>query len=165
VREAILCAPVPPPPGNFMFDPTVITDDMTERQKFEIHRKNPACATCHALFDPIGIAIENYDPIGQYRTTDKNKPIDPSGKIPLADGTTMVSFSNYVDLLTQLSTRSDVYDCFTSQYLEYSMGRRADQLDGCDAEATAKAFGASGYKIDDLVVSVVGLPSFVTRRN
>jgi hypothetical protein len=165
IREAILCAPVPPPPGNFMFDPTVITDDMTERQKFEIHRKNPACATCHSLFDPIGIAIENYDPIGQYRTTDKGKTIDPSGKIPLADGVTTVNFSNYVDLLTQLSARPDVYDCFASQYLEYATGRRPEQLDACDAQTAAKAFGASGYKIDELLLAVVGLPSFVTRRN
>jgi hypothetical protein len=164
-REGVLCAPVPPPPGNFMFDPTVITDDMTERQKFEVHRKNPACATCHALFDPIGIAIENYDPIGQYRTMDKGKVIDPSGKIPLADGKTIVTFTDYVDLLTQLSQKEDVYDCFSSQYLEYSTGRTSDQLDACDAQATAKAFGASGYKIDQLVLTVVGLPSFVTRRN
>jgi hypothetical protein len=165
IRESVLCAPVPPPPGNFMFDPAVITDDMTERQKFEIHRKNPACAACHALFDPIGIAIQNYDPIGQYRTMDKGKPIDPSGQIPLADGTTIVKFSDYVDLLTQLSARSDVYDCFASQYLEYSMGRTADELDACDVQATAKAFGTSGYRIDDLVLAVVGLPTFVTRRN
>jgi hypothetical protein len=148
-----------------MFDPTVITDDMTERQKFEVHRKNPACATCHALFDPIGIAIENYDPIGQYRTTDKGKTIDPSGKIPLADGVTMVTFTDYVDLLTQLAARPDVYDCFASQYLEYATGRRADQLDACDAQAAAKAFGASGYKIDDLLMAIVALPSFVARRN
>jgi hypothetical protein len=164
-REAIMCAPVPAPPGNFMFDPTVITDDMTERQKFEVHRKNPACATCHALFDPIGIAVENYDPIGRYRTMDKGKVIDPSGKIPLADGMTMVTFTNYVDLLTQLSERPDVYNCFASQYLEYATGRRPEQLDLCDAQTAAKAFGASGYKIEDLLLAVVGLPSFVTRRN
>ena len=54
---------------------------------------------------------------------------------------------------------------FASQYLEYSTGKRADQLDGCDAQAAAKAFGASGYKIDDLVLAVVGMPSFITRRN
>jgi hypothetical protein len=166
VRETIMCAKVPDPPGNFMFDPSVITDDMTERQKFEVHRKNPACATCHSLFDPIGIALENYDPIGQYRTIDKGKTIDPSGTIPLPpDGATSLTFSNYVDLLKQLSSRPETYDCFSFQYLEYAMGKRFEQLDGCDAQAAAKAFAASGYKIDELIVAVVGLPGFAARRN
>ena len=81
IREEILCSPVPPPPGDFKFDEKIITEDMTAREKFEEHAKNPACGGCHELFDGLGFALENYDAIGQYRTTEKGKTIDPSGVI------------------------------------------------------------------------------------
>jgi hypothetical protein len=164
-RQTMMCDAVPPPPGNFKFDPAVITPDMTEREKFEVHRKNPACASCHGLFDPIGIALENYDPIGRYRTMDKGKPIDPSGAIPLPNGTTSVTFPNYVDLINQLSALPEIYDCFSSQYLEYATGRRPEQVDTCDAQAVAKAFAASGYKLDELLVAIVTSPGFAVRKN
>ncbi len=165
IRQMILCGAVPPPPGNFKFDPSVITDDMTEREKFEIHRRSPVCATCHALFDPLGIAMENYDPIGRYRATDKGKTIDASGTIPLADNATMVTFTDYVNLIDQLAAGSDVYDCFSSQYLQYATGRKLEQIDGCDAEAVAKAFRASAYRLDELVLGIIMSPGFATRRN
>jgi hypothetical protein len=164
-RETIMCAAVPPPPQMFVFDQTVITPDMTEREKFEVHRRNPACATCHALFDPIGIALENYDPIGQHRTTDRGKTIDPSGKIPLWREGDVLTFSNYVDMLTQLSARPETYDCFSSQYFQYATGRKLAEMDPCDTQAVAKAFASSSYKIDELVLAVISSPGFAARRN
>ena len=165
VRETIMCAEVPPPPQMFVFDPTVITPDMTEREKFEAHRKNPACATCHALFDPIGIALENYDPTGQFRTTDRGKAIDPSGTIPLWREGDTLTFSNYVDMLTQLSATPEVYDCFSSQFFQYATGRKLAQIDPCDMQTVAKSFAASSYKLDELVLAVISSPGFAARRN
>jgi hypothetical protein len=162
LREQVLCAPVPPPPGDFKFDEKVITDDMTAREKFAVHSKNPACASCHALFDVIGFALENYDAIGQFRTKDKGKPIDPSGVLPLPSGGEL-RFTSFVDMLDQIAAGPDVYGCFASQYLQYLSGKV--RLDDCEREEITRAFVASGYKLDELAMAIVTSPRFITRRN
>jgi Protein of unknown function (DUF1592)/Protein of unknown function (DUF1588)/Protein of unknown function (DUF1585)/Protein of unknown function (DUF1595)/Protein of unknown function (DUF1587) len=163
VRETFLCAAVDPPPAAFVFDPSKITDDMTGREKFDIHAKNPACAGCHNLFDGIGFAMEQYDGIGKYRTTDKGKMIDPSGTLPMLDGST-IKFANFVELVDKLSATPDVYDCFSSQYFMYALGRKPEQVDGCEVAGIATQFAGSGYKLDALMLAIIGSPSFRTRR-
>lgn len=162
LREAVLCAPVPPPPGDFKFNEKVITDDMTAREKFMEHAKNPACASCHALFDVIGFALENYDAAGQWRTKDKNKTIDASGTLPLPSGGE-IHFDNFVDMIDQFAKGQDTYDCFAQQYLQYLSGKVS--LDNCERAEIAKAFKDSGYKLDELALAIVTSPRFVTRRN
>jgi hypothetical protein len=161
-REEILCAPVPPPPADFKFDEKIITEDMTAREKFEVHAKNPACGGCHKLFDGLGFALENYDAIGQYRTTEKGKTIDASGVIE-APGGGELRFKNFVDLMDQLSARKDVYDCFASQYLQYVTGRV--ELPECERQAVARAFIDSGNQLPALITAIVSAPSFVGRKN
>jgi hypothetical protein len=162
IREEILCDDVPPPPGEFKFDEKVITDDMTAREKFTEHAKNPACAACHRLFDTIGFALENYDAIGAYRKTDKNKTIDPSGALTLPSGAD-IKFTNLVDLVNQLADGPDTYACFASQYTQYATGRV--KLDECERDNMVRAFKASGYKVDALIMALVGSPGFVNRKN
>jgi hypothetical protein len=162
LREQVLCAPVPPPPGDFKFNDKVITDDMTAREKFTIHAQNPACASCHALFDVIGFALESYDAVGQYRTSDKGKPIDPSGMLALPSGGEL-RFASFVDLVDQLARGPDVYACFASQYLQYISGKV--RLDDCEREEIARAFSAGGDRLDALALAILTSPRFVTRRN
>jgi hypothetical protein len=162
LREQILCAAVPPPPGVFKFDEKKITDDMTAREKFMEHAKNPACSSCHALFDIIGFAMENYDAVGQYRKTDKGKMIDPTGVLPLPSGGDL-QFTNFVDLVDQLSKGTDVYDCFAGQYLQYLSGQV--KVDDCARAEIAKTFAGVGYRLDELALAVVTSPRFVTRKN
>jgi Protein of unknown function (DUF1592)/Protein of unknown function (DUF1588)/Protein of unknown function (DUF1595)/Protein of unknown function (DUF1587)/Protein of unknown function (DUF1585) len=164
VREEVLCQDVPPPPDEFKFDPSKITDDMTGREKLTAHAKNPFCARCHALFDGIGFALESYDAVGQWRDTDKGKPIDPTGKLPFPDGSEL-HFRNFVDLVDQLTTRPEPYACFAGRYLAYATGRRLDQIPACEQHAVLAAFNQSGHRIDTLVMAVIGTPGFVTRRN
>ena len=162
IRESVLCAQVPPPPGDFKFDEKVITDDMTAREKLTEHAKNPACSSCHALFDVIGFALENYDAAGQYRTKDKNKDIDPSGVLPLPSGGD-IRFTNFVDMVEQIAKGPDAYSCFASQYLQYLSGQV--KLDDCQRAEIARTFAASGYRLDELALAIVTSPGFVTRRN
>jgi hypothetical protein len=164
-REEILCNSVPPPdPAKAVFDPTKVRPDMTNRERLEAHTTNPACFACHQLFDGLGFAMENYDPIGQFRTTDKGKTIDPTGEIPLPSGPT-IKFKNFIDLVDQLSKSTDLYDCFSSQYLSYSTGRAADSIAPCERKLVTDEFVKSDYKIDTLVMSVVKSPSFMARKN
>jgi hypothetical protein len=154
---------VPPPPGEFKFTDPMITDDMTQREKLTIHAVNPSCASCHKLFDGIGFAMENYDPVGHYRTMDRTKAIDPTGTLPLAKGE--LHFANFVDLVDQISKLPDPYDCFATQYLKYSTGRETAQVSTCEREPLARAFADSGYKVDALVLAVINSPGFAARKN
>jgi hypothetical protein len=163
-REEMLCDHVPPPnPQDAMFDLKKITPDMTGREKFIAHSTNPTCKACHQLFDGLGFAMEAYDPIGRFRTMDKNKMIDPSGSVPI--GGTTLSFTNFIDLVDQLSKTPSLYGCFSSQYLMYATGRAPDQVNVCEKQLVADEFARSGYKIDALVMSVVNSPSFMARKN
>jgi hypothetical protein len=162
VREEVLCAEVPPPPDNFMFDETKITEDMTGREKLTAHAKNPFCANCHALFDGIGFALESYDAVGRYRTTDKDKPIDPTGNLPLP-GRPPLHFETFVDLVDQIARLPEPYTCFATRYLGYATGRHA--AGACEGGRVVEAFRASGYRLDTLVMSVIDSPGFSRRRN
>ncbi len=85
--ENILAAPPPAPPPNVPSLESSNKDGkpLSVRQMLEMHRANPACASCHARMDPLGLSLENFDAIGQWRTTDAGHPIDASGV--LLDGT------------------------------------------------------------------------------
>jgi hypothetical protein len=161
VREEVLCFEVPPPPDDFKFDETKITEDMTGREKLSAHAKNPFCASCHALFDGIGFALENYDAVGRFRTTDKDKPIDPTGALPLP-GREPLHFASFVDLVDQIAGLPEPYDCFASRYLGYATGRAAGGT--CERDKVLRAFRASGYRLDVLVMAVIDSPGFVARR-
>jgi hypothetical protein len=163
VREDVLCFEVPPPPDEFKFDETKITDDMTGREKLTAHARNPFCASCHALFDGIGFALENYDAVGRFRTTDKDKPIDPSGKLPLP-GREPLQFASFVELVDQLARLPEPYACFASHYLGYATGRGGGG-GACERDRVVGAFRESGYRLDALVMAVIESPSFVRRRN
>jgi hypothetical protein len=162
IREEVLCNDVPPPPAEFKFDEKFITEDMTAREKFTEHSKNPACKACHALFDTLGFALENYDAVGRWRTTEKGKMIDPTGTITLPSGGQM-TFKNFVDMIDQLGKGNDASDCFASQFVQYVSGRV--KLDDCDRANAIGAFRASGYKLDALVAAIVKSSSFVSRSN
>jgi hypothetical protein len=145
-----------------MFTDPKITEDMTAREKLQVHAENPACAVCHQLFDAIGFAMENYDPVGQFRTTEKGKKIDPSGTTPLP-GNRELKFANFVDLVGQMAELPEPYDCFATRYLEYATGRHG--VSQCEREPLARLFQESGHKVDALVLAVIGSPGFLARKN
>jgi Protein of unknown function (DUF1592)/Protein of unknown function (DUF1588)/Protein of unknown function (DUF1595)/Protein of unknown function (DUF1585)/Protein of unknown function (DUF1587) len=164
VRGALLCDATPPPPANFKFDPSQITPDMTERQKFLVHTKSSTCAACHDMFDGIGFALEQYDPIGRFRTIEQGKTIDPSGTVPLPSGKTL-EFANFIDMMNQVAASPDFGRCYASQYLRYATGRETSAVGDCELQKLTEAVGAAGNTIDSLPAAVAALPSFITRQN
>jgi hypothetical protein len=165
-RTEVLCAPVPAPPPNVVPEANFADETATGREKFAAHTQ-PACAGCHQLFDGIGFAMESYDAIGRYRTTDRGKPIDPSGAIPLPsrdnDPNRLLTFADYSDLLSKLSNEPDVYDCFASQYLTYATGRALSELDACERRALGTEFAEQGYGIEALILGLLGSKQFTER--
>jgi hypothetical protein len=164
-RGDILCDHIPPPPNPALavFGPMSSGPNMTNRERLLAHVQTPACAGCHNFFDPIGFAMENYDPIGRYRAMDKGKTIDGSGSIPL--GTGQVTFKNFIDFIDQLSKTPELYACFSTQYFSFATGRNFDEINSCERKAITDDFVKSGYKVDKLVLSVVNSPSFTARQN
>jgi hypothetical protein len=164
VRGALLCDASPPPPAAFTFDPTQITPTMTGRQKFLVHTKSSTCAACHNLFDGIGFALEDYDPIGRFRTTDQGQTIDPSGSVPLPSGQ-MLQFANVIDLMKQVASSPDFSRCYASQYLRYATGRVSSEVSTCELDTLATAVRTAGNTLDSLPAAIAALPTFTMRQN
>src|SRR5262249_61087509 len=84
ILENLLNTPPPPPPPNVpeLKEAKDKPLEGTLRQRMEQHRANPACAVCHSQMDALGFGLENYDPIGVWRTKDGESQIDPSGTLP-----------------------------------------------------------------------------------
>jgi hypothetical protein len=90
------------------------------RARMEVHRQNPACATCHQRMDPLGFALENFDAIGKWRTTDGSAVIDASGVLP--DGTKFAGPDEFRRAL--MAHRDEFVRAFTEKFLTYAFARR-----------------------------------------
>jgi len=159
VREALFCsAPLLPPadvPPEPKFDPMA-----SAKERSEAHRKDPACASCHELFDPIGFAFEVYDAAGRYRTSDGAGPID--SKVTLThtaqlDGKTA---ANAVELARLLAGADEVRDCVARQWLRFGLGRDDAKDDEPSLAAAVKAFKAGGAQLPALLVSIARSDAF-----
>ena len=154
ILENLLAAPVPaPPPGvetNIDGDGTqVITTSV--RQRLEVHRKNPSCAACHNMMDPVGFALENFNAIGAWRERDGDSTIDASGT--LVDGTKIVGPE---DLTTALMSKSDLFVTNVSEKLmTYALGRGVDYHDMPAVRAIVRQAEHEDLKFSALILGVV----------
>jgi len=154
ILENLLGAPVPnPPPGvetNLDKSVGVVTAPTSLRQRLERHRQNPACASCHAVMDPIGFALENYDLIGKWRDTDGGVPVNATGT--LFDGTPL---DGPESLRRALDGRRDAFVRNTTEkLLTYALGRRVEWFDMPAVRAIA-AGASPDYRFSSLVVGIV----------
>lgn len=154
ILENLLAAPVPaPPPGvetNIDGDGTqVITASV--RQRLEAHRRNPSCASCHNVMDPVGFALENFNAIGAWREHDGDSTIDASGV--LVDGTKIVGPE---DLTTALMSRSDLFVTnVVEKLMTYALGRPVDYHDMPAVRAIVKQARREDLRFSALMQGVV----------
>ncbi|WP_437874320.1 DUF1592 domain-containing protein [Sorangium sp. So ce513] len=158
MREALMCTTVPPPPGNVALElPEPPADKpLTKRQRLELHRTAPACAGCHGLMDPLGLPLETFDAVGQYRTTDHGLPIDPSGEFNGED------VADARDLGMTISSSDAVARCLVRKYYTYAAGHEERPVDRSVVDALAASFAASGFNLRELVLDVVTNEAFST---
>jgi hypothetical protein len=97
----------------------------TMRQQMELHRKDEPCRSCHKIMDPIGLSLENFDGIGQYRTLDDGSPIDPSGQ--LVDGTKLNGIAELRGALVKYSPQ--FVRVVTEKLMIYALGRGTEYYD------------------------------------
>jgi hypothetical protein len=159
LSEVVLGKTPPPPPANVpaIEPPTPQSPKATLRQKIEAHRNDANCAACHAKIDPLGLAWDNYDAIGQWRTREKvvagvgqDPLIDPAGAMP--DGRAFKDANEFKQRL--LEDRDKVARAFIEHLCTYGLRRALafDDQDGIKAiQAEAKK---SDYRIKDLVRAV-----------
>ncbi len=151
ILENLLNTPPPPAPPNVPeLDKGKLSG--TLRERMEQHRANPACAACHNMMDPLGIALENFDAVGQWRTRDGRDEIDASGKLP--DGT---SFNGIEDLRNILSKeRSDQFvRCLAEKMLVYATGRGMEYYDKCAIDEITAELKRNGNKFAYLIAAII----------
>jgi hypothetical protein len=133
------------------------TTGATARERFSKHSSQAVCRSCHQFLDPIGFALENFDPVGQYRTEENGVTIDASGTIPGTDA----PVENAVDLARWLADASDAQSCFASHWLEFAQGRTLGGADECTRTAVNTAFEESGYDVKEMLVSLTQTDAFL----
>ena len=151
--------PSPPPPDVEPFDPDT-RGAISLRDQLEKHRSNPACYECHRKIDPLGFALETFDPIGRWRDSYKDKlPINASGK--LADGSSFSSISEYRDIL--LDREDQITRAITSKLLSLATGRRMEAGDRRELDLIVAAQRDDGSGFKDLMEAMVLSPIFQTK--
>jgi len=146
VEEEVLCQNLPDPIPDIP-DLPPLRDGLSTRGRLEAHRALPACAVCHTLFDPIGMAFENFDSIGRWRTVDQKVPVDSSGEVKQGldiDG----KFANGMELLARFGKSNNVRDCMARRWFEYAVSRDLDAGETCAIEPLKARFRTSGDLLD-----------------
>jgi hypothetical protein len=162
VLDNLLGTPPPPAPPNV---PKLADDNHgplvgTLRQRMEQHRKDPACASCHARMDPLGFGLENFDATGGWRTKDGDSAVDASGVLP-----GNVSFTGPAQLKNILKTKKTLFvHCLTEKMMTYALGRGIEHYDRCNIDAMVKTVAQSDYKFSALVDAIVESEPFRKRR-
>ena len=166
VMEVILGAPPPPPPPGVpsLEETEGSTEEglvLTTRDRMEIHRSNPTCNACHRYMDPLGLALDNFDVVGKWRTRENGMPLDTRGE--LYDGTLV---SGPEDLLSALVEKRSIpiLRNFTANLMTYALGRRVEYFDMPTVRRIVSVAEASDYDIASFVLGVVSSPAFQMRR-
>jgi len=151
VLDNLLCAPPPDPPADVdTFLETEETEGQSLREKLERHRADPACAACHDLMDPIGFGMENFDPIGRFRTEDRDdNPIDSTGTLP--DGTDFAGVSELSGILHQDERYTT---CVTEKVLTFALGRSLQAEDRCFVEQIVQASNEVDAPLREIILQV-----------
>jgi hypothetical protein len=160
VLNKLLCRKFALPTDPAILAMVQVPDDTTgatARERFSKHSSQAVCRGCHQFLDPIGFALENFDPVGQYRTQENGVPIDASGTIPGSDE----PITGGVDLALWLADESDTQSCFTSHWLQFAHGRTLRSEDACTRETVNNAFEESGYNVKEMLLALTQTDSFL----
>lgn len=156
LRELFLCHTIPDPPGDVDF--TQFQDPnnplKTVRDRLRAHATNPVCSGCHSMMDPLGLSMENFDAVGQYRTKENGTPIDASGVFEKK------TFTDMTGLAKVLSQSPSLSKCAAQRVYEYGTGRPVAPGEREWLAYTTQRFTADGYKFTSLIRAVATSSAF-----
>jgi hypothetical protein len=162
ILSQLLCHDIPPPPADVPQEPAAAAGT-SRRERLAAHRVQPICKGCHDLMDPLGLALESFDGVGHYRTTDNGAPIDPSGL--LSDGS---SFKTPQELAGIIARDPALPRCVAQHLFTYGLGRGprpSSDFDTATVDATNKSFTDAGQLFPKLVEALVLSDAFRKRED
>ena len=160
LQNLLGAAPPPPPPDIPELDETSGNVATSLRERLEQHRADPNCAVCHSRMDPLGFALENFDPIGVWRQRDGAHLINASGTLPNGD-----TIRGATELKAVLMQRKEQFvRCLVEKMLIYALGRGLEYYDYCTVSAICEHVSQSNYRFFSMVQAIVNSNAFQMRR-
>jgi len=160
VAEGFLCADIPREP-SVPAVPEPLPPNTTTRERYAQGVASPACATCHAMFDPLGFAFEAYDAAGLYRDSENGVPVDATGTLLTTD--VAGDFDGALELSERLAGSADARRCFVQQWFAFAHGRAATPADACFLDTLEGDFVDAGTNLKELLVALVRNDAFLHR--
>ena len=164
IMESVLGVAPPPPPANVPpLEEKKGADDAPKsmRERMAAHRSNPVCAGCHAMIDPLGFALENFDQAGRWRTVDAStRPVDVTGTFP--DGTPFRTLGEFKSALAKRPER--FVAALTDRLMTYALGRGLEPSDMPTVRAIVREAAPMNYRFSSLVLGIVKSAPFQMRR-
>ena len=161
ILDNVMGVPPPPPPANVpaLDDVKMAKRNASVRERLAEHRKNPTCAGCHRLTDPVGFALENYDAVGRWRTLEAGGPIDPSGT--LFDGT---DFRGVAGLQDAILRRPELFvTTLAEKLMIFAIGRGVAYYDAPAFRKIVRDASAQDYRFSSIVMGIVNSTPFRMR--
>jgi hypothetical protein len=162
ILDNVMGVPPPPPPANVpaLDDVKTVKRNAPIRERLAEHRKNPTCAGCHRLTDPVGFALENYDAVGRWRTMESGEPIDASGT--LFDGT---AFRGVEGLQKAILNRPELFvSTLSEKLLTFAIGRGVAYYDAPALRKIVREASAQDYRFSSIVMGIVNSTPFRMRK-
>lgn len=152
--------PPPPPPDVPSLDDNTVSAALPMRARLAEHRKNPSCASCHNVMDPVGFALENFDAVGRFRSVEDHHPIDASGGLP--DGST---FEGVAALERGLLQRPELFAATLSEkLLTFALGRGIESYDAPAIREIVRRAQAEEFRFSALILGIVNSTPFQMRK-
>lgn len=158
ILHNLLCTEVPLPPAELAdkVKPPEPYSAPTGRDRYSAHSRDPLCAGCHAILDPPGFALENFDAVGQWRDQENAVTIDASGELSL-----LGAFNGPAEFVHQLAQNERTHQCFVHQWLTFAYGRSLDSGDTCNEQKVVSTFANSGHQVRQLLIDVTQSDGFL----
>ncbi|HZO85802.1 MAG TPA: DUF1592 domain-containing protein [Verrucomicrobiae bacterium] len=162
VLANLLGTPPPPPlPDVPALRDNTVAANLSVRERLAEHRANAACATCHDMIDPVGFALENFDAVGRWRTTEEGKAVDASGGLP--DGR---KFGSVSGLEEGLLNRPEIFvGTFTEKLLTFALGRGVEYYDGPAIRKIVREAQGADYRFSSIIVGITKSTPFTMRKS
>jgi hypothetical protein len=168
VRERVLCQTPPPPPASVVPDPAQIQmagDNATAKENYDFFAMTHAsCNSCHTFFQPLGLAFENYDATGKYRTAyPSGKPILTTGKLTYA-GDATGDYTNVADMAQKLGNSDMAGYCMAQQFAQFAFGRSVSlDQEACTIKSMGDFVTGKGGQVRELLASFAAAPTVYKR--
>jgi hypothetical protein len=157
IREILMCEEVPAPPANVNFAVVQDVDNpvlRTTRERVNAHLNDEECASCHKKTDPIGLGLEKFDGVGQFRAMENNAPIDVSGDLD------KVTYNGAAELGAVMAKSPAVAACLVQSTYRYAVGRGIEKDERAVVDSYEQLFLNNGYRFVDLMRAIAANPDF-----